>query len=78
MNQLSVGISDFRANMSVFLQQVEAGNIIRLMYRGREIAKLVPPDYAQSAARQELAALRETAVIGDVLSPINEPWSATQ
>jgi prevent-host-death family protein len=78
MNQLSVGISDFRANMSAFLQQVQAGQIIRLMHRGREVAKLVPPDYAQNAARQELASLRETAVVGDVVSPVNETWSAAE
>ena len=41
-----------------------------------EIAKLVPPDYAQSVARQELEALRSSAVVGDVLSPINESWNA--
>jgi antitoxin (DNA-binding transcriptional repressor) of toxin-antitoxin stability system len=78
MNQLNVGISEFRANMSAFLQQVQAGNVIRLMYRGSEIARLVPPDYARIAARQELDALRETAVVGDILSPIDETWSASQ
>lgn len=78
MIQLNVGVSEFRTNMSEFLQQVKGGKIIRLMYRGSEIAKLVPPDFAQIAARQELEALRETAVVGDVLSPIDEPWSVVQ
>jgi hypothetical protein len=36
----------------------------------------VPPDYAQTAARQELEALRQDAVVGDVLAPIDERWQA--
>ncbi len=78
MTQLSIGVSEFRESMSMFLQQVQAGNVIRLMYRGAEIARIVPPDYAQSMARQELASLRETAVLGDILSPIDETWAAGQ
>lgn len=78
MTSFSVGISEFRANMSGFLQQVAAGNIVHLMYRGKEIAKVVPPNYAERAARRELAELQKTAVIGDILSPVNEPWEATK
>lgn len=70
MDQLSLGVTEFRANMSEFLHQVKSGKVIPLMYRGSEIARLVPPDFAQRAARQELEALRETAVAGDVLSPV--------
>lgn len=78
MSQINVGISEFRANMRSFLEQVREGAIIRLMNRGEEVARLVPPDYAQTAARKELASLRETAVVGDVLSPIDETWSASE
>jgi len=78
MEQSTIGVSEFRANMSTFLQQVQSGNVIRLMYRGQEIAKLVPPDYAQYAARQELKLLRETAVVGDVLSPLDDEWEANR
>lgn len=78
MSQLTVGISEFRSNMSSFLKQVQEGEIIRLMNRGEEVARIVPPDYARAAARKELKALRETAVVGDVLSPIDESWSADE
>ena len=77
MTTLSIGVSEFRANMSTFLSQVQQGNIVRLMQRGTEIAKLVPPNYAQLAAQESLATLRQTAIVGDVLSPINETWEAT-
>jgi antitoxin (DNA-binding transcriptional repressor) of toxin-antitoxin stability system len=73
---LNVGISEFRANMNSILQQVQKGEIVTLLLRGKEIAKIVPPDYAQTAARQELEALRQTATVGDVLAPIDEQWQA--
>jgi len=44
------------------------------MSRGTEIAKLVPPDYARIAARKALEELRETAIVDDVLSPIDAEW----
>lgn len=75
MDQLSIGVSEFRTNMSEFLEQVKSGKVIQLMYRGSEIAKVVPPDFAQIAARQKLDLLQETAVLGDVVSPIEESWS---
>jgi prevent-host-death family protein len=78
VSQINVGISEFRANMRSFLEQVREGAVIRLLNRGEEVARLVPPDYAQTAARKELESLRETAVVGDVLSPIDETWSASE
>lgn len=78
MSQLTIGISEFRSNMSSYLKQVQEGQIIRLMNRGEEVARIVPPDYARYTARQELEALRETAKVGDVLLPIDEPWSADE
>ena len=77
MDQLSVSISEFQANMEAYLQQVQAGSVIRLMYHDREIARVIPSYDARNAARQQLAALRKTAVVGDVLSPIDETWSAS-
>lgn len=75
----TVGISEFRAGMRAILQRVKDGEVVTLTLRGEEVAKLVPPDFAQFAARQELERLRETAVLGDVLSPAEDEsaWSAT-
>jgi prevent-host-death family protein len=77
---ITVGVSDFRAAMNTFLQKVQNGEIIILTSRGVEIAKLVPPDFAQYSARQELKHLRETAIVGDVLSPVEDEvnWNAAQ
>jgi prevent-host-death family protein len=77
---IAVGISEFRARMNAILQKVQNGEVVTLTSRGVEIAKLVPPDFAQFAARQELEQLRQTAVVGDVLSPVEaeDRWRAAQ
>lgn len=73
---VAIGISEFRANMSAILQRVQNGEIISLLVRDTEVAKLVPPDYARLAARQQLEELRHTAVVGDLLLSLDEPWDA--
>jgi prevent-host-death family protein len=75
---LSIGISEFRAKMNLILQKVQNGEVVTLTSRGTEVARLVPPDFAQAAARQELDRLRQTAIVGDVLSPLGERWDAAE
>jgi antitoxin (DNA-binding transcriptional repressor) of toxin-antitoxin stability system len=74
---LSMGVSEFRANMNSILLQVQKGEIVSLLLRGHEVARLVPPNYAQTAARKELEILRQSAVVGDVLAPLDEQWRVT-
>ena len=69
---ITIGISDFRASMNAILQKVQNGEVVTLTSRGVEIAKLVPPDFVQIAARRKLEHLRQTATVGDVLSPVEE------
>ncbi|NJN95807.1 MAG: type II toxin-antitoxin system prevent-host-death family antitoxin [Anaerolineales bacterium] len=75
---LSIGISEFRAKMNLILQKVQNGEIVTLTSRGAEVARLVPPEFAQAAARQELDHLRQTAVVGDVLAPLGERWDEAE
>ena len=67
---ISIGISEFRANMNTILQRVTKGEIVTLTLRGAEVAELMPPDFAQAAARQKLEQLRQSAVGGDVVATI--------
>lgn len=71
-----IGISEFRANMNSVLKIVQQGGIVSLTSRGAEVARLVPPGFAQASARAELERLSETAVVGDVVSPLEEIWEA--
>ncbi|MCE7982365.1 MAG: type II toxin-antitoxin system prevent-host-death family antitoxin [Caldilinea sp. CFX5] len=75
---IAIGISEFRANMNAILQRVQNGEIISLFVRETEVAKLVPPNYAQLAARQQLEELRQSAIVGDILSPLDESWDANK
>lgn len=75
---ISIGISEFRAKMNLILQKVQNGEVVTLTSRGVEVARLVPPDFARTAARQELDRLRQTAVVGDVLSPLGERWETAE
>lgn len=76
---IAVEIGEFRAHMNAILQKVQNGEVVTLTSRGVQIAKLVPPEFAEFAARQELEKLRQTAVVGDVLSPVEEDhWNAAQ
>jgi prevent-host-death family protein len=76
----TIGISEFRANLNQILQKVQRGEIVSITIRGAEVARLVPPDFARLAAREELEKLRESAFVGDVLSPVadEQDWEAVR
>jgi prevent-host-death family protein len=69
-----VAVSEFRANMVVFLKKVENGEVISLTSRGHEVAKIVPPEDKTKNAKKALENLQKTAFIGDIISPIDEEW----
>jgi len=73
-----IAVSEFRANMLGILKKVEKGEVITLTSRGHEVAKIIPPDDRMEEARKALRHLRKTAVIGDVLSPIEDEWKVMQ
>ena len=69
-----VAVSKFRANLVGFLKRVEKGEIIALTSRGHEVAKIVPPGDKVKEAKKALKKLQKTAVIGDIISPIDDEW----
>ena len=70
----SIGVSKLRENMVLFLNKVQQGESITITSRGTEIAMLVPIKKKEEESRNALKQLRETAVVGDVVSPIEEEW----
>ena len=74
----SIAISDLRSNLMKVLKDIEHGTSINITSRGKIIAKLVPPDDVRFDARKKLKELSKSAVINDVISPIDEPWDAMQ
>ncbi len=74
----SIAVSDLRANLMKILKKIERGAVISITSRGREIARLVPPENSMEQAREKLKGLRQTAIIKDVLSPLDEEWESAQ
>jgi prevent-host-death family protein len=72
----SIGVSKLRENMLMFLNKVQQGESITITSRGTEIAMLIPIETQKEVARNALKQLRKTAVVGDVVSPIEEDWKA--
>jgi prevent-host-death family protein len=70
----TVGVNTLKKNLSGFLKKVEKGESIAITSRGHEIALLVPPASKMEKARRALDELRETAFVGDVLTPVTEDW----
>ncbi len=74
----NVSISELRARLLEYLTRVQQGEQINVTSKGKVLATLSPPLSQQDAAAAKLAALANTAVIHDVLSPIDERWDALQ
>jgi prevent-host-death family protein len=71
-----VAVSRLRENLTVFLKKVQNGQSITITSRGHELAKLVPLEDRMEMSRKTLKRLGKTAVIGDILSPVDEQWEA--
>ena len=74
----NVSISEFRANLLKYLTLVQQGEEINVTSKGNLMATLTPPVSQQNAARAKLEKLAKTAVIHDVISPIEDEWDALQ
>jgi len=71
-----VKVTELRQNLPEYLARVRAGEPVEVTVHGKVIARIVPEEDRQAAARRRLEALRKTARIGDVMSPSGEPWDA--
>jgi len=71
-----VGVSTLRENLSIFLKKVQKGEIITITSRGRDMARLVPVEDRTAKSREILRELGKNALIGDIISPIDENWEA--
>lgn len=71
-----VSVSEFRHHLHRYLKLVAEGEQVALTKRGEVVAVLSAPEVARSLAAAQLATLRESAVIGDVESPVDVDWEA--
>lgn len=73
---LEVSVTAFRNHVPDYLEKVRNGEDIALTLRGKVIARLMPPEGEREHAKQQLAALRATSRIGDVVSSLDGYWEA--
>jgi antitoxin (DNA-binding transcriptional repressor) of toxin-antitoxin stability system len=74
----NIAVSVLRSKIMRVLKEVEAGSTINITSRGKVVARLVPPNFNCRIAKDRLNTLSKTAIIHDVLSPIDEAWKAEQ
>lgn len=72
----NVSISELRARLLHYLSLVQQGEEIDVTSKGRVLATLTPPVSLQNSAREKLDKLAGTAVIHDVISPVEDSWDA--
>jgi len=73
---LQVKISDLRAHLPDFLKKVSNGEQIQITSHGKTIARIIPEIDQVDAAKKRLDALRGTMIVGDILQPLDNEWSA--
>jgi prevent-host-death family protein len=71
-----VNVTELRNNLPAYLGMVQGGEELLLTSRGKPIARVTPFVDGHSLAREQLALLRAKCRIGDIVSPVGEPWEA--
>jgi len=72
----SVGVSQFRERLPVFMEKVKNRATITITSRGRGVARLVPVEDERATTRRALDRLAQNAEVVDVRSPIDADWDA--
>ena len=73
---LQVKVTDLRANLPDFLKKVSHGEQIQITSHGKTIARLVPEADSVQAAQYRLDELRGTMIVGNIMEPLENEWSA--
>jgi prevent-host-death family protein len=74
----SINVTELRQHLPEYLKQVQAGQEIAITVHGKTIARIVPEakDSKREAALKRLESLRGTVIVGDIINPIEEEWTA--
>lgn len=71
-----VNITELRQNLPAYIARAREGELVEVTVRGRVIARIVPEEDRQAAARKWLMKLRKKARVGDVTRASGETWNA--
>lgn len=70
----TICISDLRKNLQSCIKKAAEGETLTITWRGKKLAMIVPVKKERNDTATILRSLRKNAVIGDILSPIEENW----
>jgi prevent-host-death family protein len=73
---LAVKITDLRQNLPSWIARARAGERIGVSVHGEIVAELVPAVDRKAEAKRALATLRKTAVLGDLITPVDAEWTS--
>jgi antitoxin (DNA-binding transcriptional repressor) of toxin-antitoxin stability system len=71
----TVEIRDFETNLLKYLELANSGEIISVTSEGKLLATIMPPENKKETAIKQLKLLSETAVVDDVVNPIESDWN---
>ncbi len=70
----NISITELRANLLKYLKIAQHGEQINITSKGILLATLNPPVAQKNMAKDKLKVLAKTAVIHDIISPIEDVW----
>ena len=76
--ETKIAVSEFRSNLMKVLKEIESGSTVNITSRGKVVAKLIPPDDRKKTARDKLKTIGQSAVLHDIISPVDEKWEAEE
>ena len=71
-----VSITELRQQLPSYLGRVAKGATVVVTLHGKPIAKIGPIQDRRAEAARRIEAMRETARVGDLVSPIDADWKA--
>ena len=73
----TISVSELRANLMNVIDEVKNGKTILITSHGKPVAQIIQSSDRRKEAIAKLKALRKTAKIGDMVSPVGEQWETS-
>jgi len=73
----TISVSELRANLTNVIDEVKNGKTILITSHGKPVAQIIPSSDRRKEVIAKLKALRKTAKIGDMVSPVGEQWETS-
>lgn len=69
---IEINVRDARTKLSDLLTEAERGEVISITRRGKEVARIVPPEQPETTALPDFSAFRKTLKINPGAIPTSE------